>query len=64
MFGLGRCFVIQYFVSFFFCNHLDGEVRASRFTLSFFLMSCDCKCYVDRPHGAMVLTAVCDSGIS
>ena len=25
--GLSACFVIQYFVSFKFCNHLDGEER-------------------------------------
>ena len=24
----GPCFVIQYFVSLYFCNHLNGEVRA------------------------------------
>ena len=23
----GPCFVIQYFVSFYFCNHFDGEER-------------------------------------
>ena len=40
----GPCFVIQYFVSFKFCNHLDvdGEERAGYFTIIVFLMSCGC----------------------
>ena len=25
----GPCFVIHYFVSFWFCNHVDGEERES-----------------------------------
>ena len=33
------CFVIQYSVSFLFCNHLDGEERAGCFTLTVFLMA-------------------------
>ena len=35
---------MHYFVSFLFCNHLDGEERTSRFTLIIFLMSCDMLC--------------------
>ena len=38
----GLCFVIQYFMSFQCCNHLDGEERAGCFTLIVFLMSWDC----------------------
>ena len=34
--------VIQYVVSFQFCNHLDGEERAGYFTLIVFLVSFDC----------------------
>ena len=34
-------FVIQYFVSFLFCNHLDGEEAAVSFNFIVFLMSCD-----------------------
>ena len=30
----GSCFVIRYFVSFLFCDHLDREERASCFTSS------------------------------
>ena len=38
------CNVIQYFMSFYFCNHLDGKLkRADYFTLIVFLMSCDLK---------------------
>ena len=37
----GPCFVIQYFVSFYFCIYLDDEERASCFTLILFLISCD-----------------------
>ena len=29
----GPCFVIQYLVSFYFCNHLAGEERAGCFKL-------------------------------
>ena len=31
------CFDIQYFVSFLFCNRLDGEEKADCFTLNVFL---------------------------
>ena len=30
----GLVFIIQYFVSFEFCDHLDGEERAGCFTLT------------------------------
>ena len=29
----GPCFVIQFFVSVLFCNHLDGEERAGCFAI-------------------------------
>ena len=45
-----------------FCNHLDGEERASCFALFVFLVSCD-YC-VALPRSAMGLSAVCDCGIS
>ena len=39
----GTCFVIWYFVSFYICNHLNGEKRAVfSFTLIFLFVSCDC----------------------
>ena len=33
----GACFVIEYFVYFKLCNHLDGEERVGCFTLIVFL---------------------------
>ena len=60
----GPWFVIQYFVSFKFCNPLDWEERAGYFTFIVFLMSCYCYCYVALPHGAVGWYAVCDFGIS
>ena len=47
------CFVIQYVVSFKFCNHLDGEKRIAGIILTVFLMSCDSQCSVALPHGAV-----------
>ena len=47
-------FVIQYFVSVKFCNHLDGEERVGCFISSVFLMSYDSQCSVALPHGAGV----------
>ena len=41
-----------------FCNHLDGKERAGCFTLIVFLMSCDCKCSVALPRGAVGWSAV------
>ena len=39
----GPCFVIQYFVSFYFCRYLDREERAGFLTLiCLLMMSCDC----------------------
>ena len=46
---LGPCFVIQYFVYFYFCNHLDGDWRAYCFTLTAFLISCRSQCSVTLP---------------
>ena len=40
------------------------ESRAGCFALIVFLMSCDCKCSVALPHGAVGWSAVCDCGIS
>ena len=34
----GLCFVM----SFYLCNHLDGEKRVGCFILIVFLLSCDC----------------------
>ena len=48
------CFVVQYFISVLFCNHLDWEERAIWFTLTVFLMSCDSQCSVPLPHVAWV----------
>ena len=60
----GPCFVIQYFMSVLFCNHLDWEESAGCFALTVFLMSCDSQCSVALPHGAVGWSAVCDCGIS
>ena len=56
----GPRFVIQYFVSVYFCNHLDGEERAGWFALTVFLMSCDSQCSVALPHGALGWSVVYD----
>ena len=61
---LGPGFVILYFVSFWFCNHIDGEDRAGCFTLIVFLMFCDSQCSVAIPNGTMGWSAVCDCGTS
>ena len=60
----GPCFVIQYFMPFLFCNHLDGERRVGCFTLIAFLISCGCKCSVALPHCTMGWFAVRDCGVS
>ena len=57
------CFVIQYFVSFWFCNHLDWEERAGCFVITFFLMSCDSQCSVALPYGAVGWSVLCACGI-
>ena len=62
--GFGPCLVIQYFMPFYLCNHLNGEEKAGCFTLIVFLMSCDGECYVALPHVAMGWSAVFDCGIS
>ena len=50
----GPRFFIQYFVSSYFCNQLDGEERAGCFTLIVFLMSYfDCKRSAALPRGAV-----------
>ena len=46
----------------YFCNHLDGEERASCFALFVFLVSRDC--CASLPHDATRLSAVCYCGIS
>ena len=61
---LDLCFLIQYFMSFKFYNHLDGEEIAGCFTLIVSKMSCDCKCSMALPHGAMGWSAVCNCDIS
>ena len=55
-------FVMQYFVSFLACSHLDGEERAASFTLIVFLITC--YCFIAFPHGAVGWSAVHDCGIS
>ena len=61
----GHCFVIQYFVSFWFCNHLDVKERAGCcFALTVFLVSCDTQCSVALLGGAVGWSAVCDCYIS
>ena len=40
-------------MSFWFCNHLDGEDKAVCFTLIVFLMFCDSQCSVVLPNGTM-----------
>ena len=42
----------------------DGEARVGCFALIILLMSCDSKCSVALPPGAMVWSVVCDCGIS
>ena len=49
---------------FLFCNNLYEEDRTGCFALIDCLMSCDCKCSVAHPCGAMGWSAVCDCGIS
>ena len=56
------CFVVCYFMSIQFCNHLDGEERADCFAWFVFLVSCGC--CVTLPSCAMGLSAVCDCGVS
>ena len=51
-------------MSFKFCNHLDGEERASCFTLTVYLTSCDDQCSLPLTHGAMGWSALCDCVIS
>ena len=60
----GPSFVMQYFVSFWFCNGLDEEKRAGCFTLIAFLIPCACWCSVSLPYSAVGCSAVCDCGIS
>ena len=55
---------MHYFVSFLVFNYFDEDERVSCFALIVCLMSCDCKCFVALPHGAIVWSAVCDSGMS
>ena len=54
----GSCFAIP----FSFAIILRGKKRAGCFAIIVFLVSCDC--YVALPHGAVVWSAMCDSGIS
>ena len=49
-------------VTFYFCNHLDGEERAGCFALLISLVSRDCFAALHR--GSTGLSAVCDCGIS
>ena len=47
-----------------FCNNLGEKERAGCFTFIVFLLSCECKCSVARPHSAVSWSVVCDCGIS
>ena len=62
------CLVLVLFFSalcpFSFESILMGEERAGCFTLFFSLVSCDCKCSMALPHGAIDCSAVCDCSIS
>ena len=58
------CFVIHYFVSVEFCDHLDGEERAGCFAFTVCLVSFDSQCSVGLPHGTVGWSAVCDCGYS
>ena len=60
----GPCFDIQYLVSVYFSNHLDGEEKTDCIALTDFLMPCDIQCSVILPCGAMSWSAACDCGIS
>ena len=60
----GPRFVIQYFVSVEFCNHLEGEGRTGCLILTVFLMSHDSQCSVALPHGGVGWSGVCDFGTS
>ena len=55
------CCVLRYFVSIFYCNHLDGEEREFVALLS---LSSWCLVIVVWFLRAMGLSAVCDRGIS
>ena len=52
-------FVVHCFVSFSFCNHLDGEDRADCLDLFVFPMSCDCYSLVTLPHDVVVWSVGC-----
>ena len=56
----GPCFVIQYFVSVLFCNHLVGEERASCFAVTVFPMPCESQFSMALPSGAVGWAAGCD----
>ena len=55
------CFVMQYLVSFSFCNHF-AEAEAYFFIV--FLVCCKCWSSLALPHCAVGCSAVCDCGIS
>ena len=53
-FVIGPCFVMQYLLSFLFCNYLAEEERAGCFTLIAFLLPCGCYCSLSLPHSAVL----------
>ena len=57
-------FVMHYFVSILFYNHLEEEEKVDCFAIIVLQMYCYCKCSVALPHGAVGWSAVCDCGIS
>ena len=60
--SIGLCFGMHYFMSFQVLQ--SSEERAGCFAFIVFWMSCNCKCPVALPHGAVGPSGVCDCGIS
>ena len=48
---------------FWFCNHLEEEVKAGCFAIIVLQMYCYYKWFVAFPNGAVDWSAVCDCGI-
>ena len=50
-------------MSFWFCNHLNGEEMTDCFTLTVYLVSCDEQYSVALTQAAVSRSAECDCGI-
>ena len=48
-----RLAFFQYFVLYYFCNHLDGGEKDGFFTLTVLLISCDTQCSLALHHDAV-----------